>query len=198
MLSAKIGAETVVRYASTASGAQPECRDRALSLLFGGSPLCMLSRCRLAVFFLILRLSLLLLLRWLSLFFLLCRRSGLRFMLRRLGLGLLFLLRWLGCFLLCRFCLRLVLRRFGCLLLYRFGRFLLRWLGCLLFSGLGLFFVLCRLRCFLVMVLLRERRNSGSQEQERGCGTDDSEYFHEWCLHYSEFVRPTLVVWRGF
>src|ERR1700735_1818155 len=153
VFSAKVGAESIVRYTSAASGAESKCRLRPLSLFFFRSPLSMLSSCLLAPFFLIVGLSLLLLLCRLGLFFLpRWVRLGLFFLLSRLSRYLLGGLSFrLGLFLLCRFCF----------LLCGFGCFLLRWLCLLLVLG--------RLWGFFLVLLLREGRNSGSLKQGRSC-----------------------------
>src|SRR5271156_3729136 len=152
-----------------------------------------------AAAFLIFRLSLLLVLCRLGLLLLLYRLSlGFLFLLRWLSLSLFFLLsrpsllRWLfglGFFPLCRL---------GFFLLSGFGRlFLFSRLGLFLLSRLSGFLVRCRLGRFFVVLLLRERRNSGPEKQEHGCCTDDSNYFHECCLHYCELMCPALIAWRN-
>src|ERR1700735_3780641 len=169
VFSAKVGAESIVRYTSAASGAESKCRLRPLSLFFCRSPLSMLSSCLLAPFFLIVGLSLLLLLCRLGLFFLpRWLRLGLFFLLSRLSRyllgGLSFrLFRSLGCFLFRGLSFRLglfLLCRF-CFLLCGFGCFLLRWLCLLLVLG--------RLGGFFVVLLLRAGRDSGSLKQGRSC-----------------------------
>src|ERR1700683_3098719 len=164
-----------------------------------------LPSCFLAAPFLIFSLSVLLLLcwlglfllfRWLSLcFFLLLRWLGLGFFLLLcwLSLGFLFLcwiglLHWLfalSLFLFCRLGFFL-LGRLSFFLFCRLSLFLLRRLGLLLLSWLGGFLVCRRLGRFFVVLFLRESRNRVSEKQEHGCSADNSEYFHECCLHYRE------------
>src|ERR1700720_1694803 len=102
---------------------------------------------------------------------------------------LLFLLLWLG---------RLLLFRLGLLLFFRFSLlpllcsfwllFLFLWLGLVLLCRLSLFFLFCWLSRFLVMLFLRERRNSRSEKQEQGRCADDFKCFHDCCLHYQNSV----------
>ncbi len=104
-----------------------------------------------------------------------------------LGLGLRLLFFWLSLFLLLRWlCLCFLLFGLGALfLLCRLSLFfVLRWL-CLLF-------VLCLLGLWFVVFVLRERRMNGSKKQEKcGCA-NQSECFHQYCLHYGDFVRQPL------
>jgi hypothetical protein len=68
---------------------------------------------------------------------------------------------------------------------------LLRWLGLwLVLRWLGLLLLLCWLGLLFVGRLLREGRNSGSEKQEQDCFANDSEYFHEYCLHYQRIHMP--------
>jgi len=106
-----------------------------------------------------------------------------------LFLLLLLTLRLLLLFLLCGLGLLLLLF----LLLLLTLRLLLLFLLC----GLGLLLLLFRLGLLLVMLFLRERRNSHSENQEQSRSADDSKCFHECCLHYRESVRQTLVARPG-
>src|SRR5580658_7083168 len=90
------------------------------------------------------------------------------FVLLSLGLLLLFLFLRFGFFLLCRLWLLF--------LFLWFGLFLLR-------SRFSLFLVLRWLSALFLVLFLRERRNSRSEKQKHSRCADDSEYFHECCLH---------------
>jgi len=171
MLTPEIGAEAIVGNAAVASDAQAQSRLGALPLLFLGSALGVLRLFGLAAVILLnllgrlllFRLGLLLLFRlWLGFgllrLLLLLARFGLR------GLGFFLLLGRLGFRLLfCRLCLLFLFCRF--LFLFRFG---------LLLGGLSF---------LLVVLLLREGRNSGSESEEECCRADDCKCFHAYCLH---------------
>src|SRR5579862_4153925 len=182
MFASKIRTKAIVRYALVASRAEPQCGHGTLSLLLRGRALRVLLL--LSVFGLAFRLGLLFLFGGLLLFFLLGR---FRFRGLLLGLGVLFRLRrlfvlsWLGLF---------FLRR-------RFRRVLL-------FHRLRLLFVLRRLRLILLfrfgvfirVLVLRVTGDRRSEQQEQRRGANDSEYFHECCLHYRESIRPALIAVR--
>jgi len=120
----------------------------------------------LGLFLALLGLRLALLLYWLRL--LLVRRLALRFLLCGLGFLFWFLVIRLRLFLSCRLRLFFLFRRLRLMLLL---------------GGLGLFFVLRRFSAFVVMIVLREGRNSRSEDQEQCCCADDSKYLHVCCLH---------------
>jgi len=105
--SAKIGTEAIVGYTTSASGTEPQCRHRALSLLFGRTPLSMLPWLLWLAFRLLLLFPLLMLLTLGLLLWLPC--CGLSLL---LTLGLLL---WLPC---CGLSLLLLLFRLGFLLLF--------------------------------------------------------------------------------
>src|ERR1700726_1760448 len=118
------------------------------------------------------------------------------FTLLLLAPGLLpFLLLWLSRLLLFRLDLLLFCRLSLLLLLCTFWLlFLFLWLGLFLFSSrFSLFFLLCWLGRFLVVLFLRERRNSRSEKQEQGRCADESEYFHACCLHYQNSAWTRLA-----
>src|SRR5579862_2301128 len=104
-----------------------------------------------------------------------------------LALRLLLLLLWLRfLLLLLRFRLLLLCRLRLFFLFLRFGLFLL----C---SRLSLFLMLCWLSALVVVLFLRERRNSRSEKQEQGCCADESEYFHACVLHYQNSAWTRLA-----
>ena len=133
----------------------------------------------LLVFGLLLRVLLLVLFLALGLLlcmFLLVLFLALRLLLLLLWLSLLLLLLRSRLLLLCRFCLLF--------LSLRFGLFLLR-------SRFSLFLMLCWLSALLVVLFLRECRNSSSEKQKDSRRADDSKYFHcvlpplpEFCVDF--------------
>ena len=178
----KIGTEPVVRYATAASGTEPQCWRCALPLHFGRTPLSMLLRLLLSALWLLLglglRLCLLLSVLWLLL------GLGLRLCLL---LSVLWLLLGLGlrlCLLLSALWLLLGLGLRLCLLLSALWLLLFRLRLLLLFRGLSLFFMLLQL-CV--------RGSSGSEKKEQNSRADKSNWFHECCLHYGDFLR----LWLG-
>jgi hypothetical protein len=66
----------------------------------------------------------------------------------------------------------------------------------LLLCGLLLLMLLPLLRfaalLFLLLMLCVGRRN-GSEKKEQNSRADKTNWFHECCLHYSDFMRPSLV-----
>ncbi len=66
----------------------------------------------------------------------------------------------------------------------------------LLLCGLLLLMLLPLLRfavlLFLLLMLCVGRRN-GSEKKEQNSRADKTNWFHECCLHYGDFMRPSLV-----
>src|SRR5580704_5400115 len=70
---------------------------------------------------------------------------------------------------------------------------LLLWLRFLLLLLRFRLLLLCWLSALVVVLFLRERRNSRSEKQEQGCCADESEYFHACVLHYQNSAWTRLA-----
>jgi hypothetical protein len=66
----------------------------------------------------------------------------------------------------------------------------------LLLCGLLLLMLLPLLRFGLLLFLLLTLcvgRNNGSEKKEQNSRADKTNWFHECCLHYGDFIRPSLI-----
>ena len=70
----------------------------------------------------------------------------------------------------------------------------------LLLCGLPLLFLLFLLRSGVLLFLLLTLcvgRSNGSEKKEQNCRADKTNWFHECCLHYGNFMRSSLVTSGG-
>jgi hypothetical protein len=93
----------------------------------------------------------------------------------------------------------LLLSGFRLLMLLLCGfRLLLLRLLMLLLSGFRLLMLLLLLRfalLFLLLLALCVGRSNGSHQKEKNSLGDKSNCFHEYCLRYRDFLRPSLGAW---